>query len=143
MTVTATYSGVSKTTTLTVTRQSLRASFKVTGTTRGTDACTITNDEGDLDCEYDGSGSQGQVDEWIWTTTVGSKEVTHSSNSAVTSADDGCNFLTGAAPVTANGRPQYVSMQVKLQVEDADGNKSTAVTRTVRLYPDSNCDYGF
>jgi hypothetical protein len=74
---------------------------------------------------------------------VGSKEASHDAGSSVTHADSGCNLLSGATPVTVNGQPQYVNMQVKLQVEDSDGKKSDAVTRTIRLFPNSRCDYGF
>ena len=143
VTITGTYSGVTKTTTLTVTPQALRAAFSVTGGVRGTDTCSITGENGPVDCRYDGGSSRGPVRTWIWTTVVGAKEASHESNDAVSAADSGCSLLSGGTPVTVDGRPQYVNIQVKLQVQETTSNKSEVVTRTIRLYPNSRCDYGF
>ena len=143
VTITAVYGGVTRTTTLTVTPQPLSAAFQVKNGSKGTDTCTITSEDGDADCTYDGSSSRGSVALWRWTTTVGSHTGSHDSTQATSGADDGCNVLSGGTPVTIDGRPQYVNITVQLFVEDSAANKSATVSRTVRLYPNSECGYGF
>ena len=54
-----------------------------------------------------------------------------------------CDSFTGGTPVTVDGRPQDINMTVRLQVADSSDRKSDPASKVVRLYPSSQCGYGF
>lgn len=143
VTITATYSGVTKTGTAIVTATANRAVFSVKDGARGSDTCTITNDSGLLDCKFDGSDSRGSVAKYYWSTVVGSTTTDFNTTSASSTPQTICDSFKGGTPVTVDGRPQYLNMTVRLQVADSSDRKSDPASKTVRLYPSSQCGYGF
>ena len=70
VTVTATYSGATKTGNFTVTPPPLEPRFTVVSLTKGNDACAIDQEDGHLDCEFDGRPSTGSIALWHWELTV-------------------------------------------------------------------------
>ena len=143
VTITATYSSVSKTATLIVTTVALRAVFSVKDGARGSDTCTISSDAGAVDCKFDGGDSKGPVRKYYWTTTVGSNTTAYDTTDASTSPSLGCDAYRGGTPVLVDGRAQYINMTVRLQVADSNDKRSDAASKTVRVYPNSGCGYGF
>lgn len=143
VTITATYLGVTKTGTFIVTETAKRAVFSVKDGARGADTCTITGSAGTLDCTFDGSDSKGTVAKYYWTTTVGSSVTEFNTTSASSTPQTICDSFKGGTPVTIDGRSQYLNMTVKLQVADSSDKKSDPASKTVRVYPGSQCGYGF
>ncbi len=143
VTITATYLGVAKTGTFIVTGTTSRAVIAVKDGARGADTCTIINDAGLLDCKFDGSDSKGTVAKYYWTTIVGTSTTEFNTTSASSTPQTICDSFRGGTPVTVDGRPQYINMTVRLQVADSADKKSDAVSKTVRVYPSSECGYGF
>lgn len=143
VTITATYLGVTKTGTLIVTAVANRSVFSVKDGARGADTCTITNDVGALDCKFDASDSKGSIAKYYWKTTVGSSVTEFNTTSASSSPQTICDSFKGGTPVTVDGRPQYINMTVTLQVADSSDKKADPASKTVRVYPASQCGYTF
>ena len=143
VTITAAYSGVTKTGTVIVTSVGLRAVFSVKDGVRGSDTCTITDIAGALDCKFDGGESKGSISKYYWTTTVGSSVTEFNTTSASSAPQTICDSFKGGTPVTVDGRAQYINMTVKLQVADSADKKSDPASKTVKVYPNSQCNYGF
>ncbi|MGE0593581.1 MAG: hypothetical protein AB7G23_06150 [Vicinamibacterales bacterium] len=146
ITITVSYLTSQRIATLTVTPPAapvLTASFRVTSSSRGADACVIVGDDSQLDCTFDGSASTGGVRTWRWTYFIGVKQDSSTSSDPVTRPAGGCGFL-GGQESTNQGGVQFVQMEVRLAVEDAQGNVSNqAVNRNVRMFPNGKCGYGF
>jgi hypothetical protein len=144
VTITAAFGGATQTATLTVTSTVPVASFRVTSTTRGDNACALSNNGNNIDCTFDGSASTGTggVRSWRWTVFVGTQARTTDSSQPVTRPEAGCTFLGGATP-SQDGAVQFVQMEVRLKVTDSRGVEGQeTVNRNVRLFPNTNC-YGF
>jgi hypothetical protein len=124
----------------------LNASFVVTSSSRGSDACAITpgSNGNQIDCEFDARASTGPPTEYRWTYSVGTAQRSHTSGEAQTRPQTGCNFFGGQTPVLVNNVPQYIQMEVRLRVQDSRGNLSSeVVNRNVRFFPNNQCGYGF
>lgn len=136
----ATYAGIKKSATLRVTLPTVRASFTVSSPTKGANACKLISDN-NLDCVLDASASDGRLTRWIWTLTS-EKEVTETRSGTTWTPDIsiGCSFITGATSNT-DSQGRYVNITIKLQVEDRDGTRSSAVSRTVKLYTEERCGF--
>jgi hypothetical protein len=139
------YAGLSMATTLTVTPPSLSAAFVVRSATRGVGACVMEESTQDFDCLLDGSGSQGFIASWIWTYTVGTSTLGHTSTGAGShpQISTKCAFLnTGTGGDGPNG-DRYLNMEVTLQVEDRAGTRTAIVRQPVRLYPNRQCGFSY
>ena len=118
------------------------ARFTVSGTARGTDKCTITDDNGSLDCRYDASTSGGFPRFYNWTFTIGSTNNRSTTTDKTGDFDiqDKCDFFKGRSTNDDSG-DKYLNMDVKLVIEDKEGTTSTPTTRTVRVYVNGKCGY--
>ena len=146
VTLTARYAGVSKDTTLTVTPPPLTPTFTVTSSSRGADACVIIEDGTELDCLFNATGSGGFIRRYLWTYVIGSNTLTHSTLDAESRPDvsSGCTVFQGASKGRDSAGNQYLEMNLSLQLEDAQGNRSSNIARRViKVYPDARCGYDF
>jgi len=143
VTISASYSGTTMSASLTVTTPALSASFVVRSPSHGTGACQITEDLQELDCVADGSGSTGFVSQWLWTfSTVGTTRTQTSSASNVR-PQVGCDFLQTANGGDGPNGDHYLNMTISLQVQDAAGTRSGAVSQAIRLYPNKLCGFSY
>jgi hypothetical protein len=131
---------VQKTTTLTVTLPTPRASFTVTSPAKGTDACLLVSNGRQLDCRLDGRASSGQIVKWFWTLEAREKITAEKTDGIYAEIDTTCGFVNGATASSDSGG-RYVNMTVTLQVEDRDGTRSSNSSRTIKLYTDNNCGF--
>jgi hypothetical protein len=145
VTLTATYGSSTMSSALTVTTPPVSPSFVVQSPTHGPGTCEVESGAAEFDCVLDGSGSTGPVRSWIWTYTVGTDSLSHTATDAGTKPQIAtkCAFLnTGTGGDGPNG-DRYLKMQVTLQVEDASGARSGAVSQAVRLYPNRECGFSY
>ena len=138
VTITATYSGVSKTGSFTVTPPPLEARFTVVSRRHGANACGIDDSDGHMDCEFDGRSSTGSIKEFQWKLRIDNDTYEVKSADGLTHLSPNCGFLDGGGTQTDG---DYVNMGVELNVVGRDGERSTAASRTIKLYPHKNCDY--
>jgi hypothetical protein len=144
VTITASYAGTAMSSTLTVTPAPLSAAFVVRSPARGLGACVIEENTQELDCVLDGSASQGLVDAWVWTYTVGTSTLGHiSKDSGSHPQTTKCAFLnTGTGGDGPNGE-RYLNMEVTLQVQDRTGVRTGIVRQPVKLYPNRQCGFSY
>jgi hypothetical protein len=143
--ITATYGSIAMSSTLTVTPPALGAAFVVRSPARGVGACVMDQNTQDFDCLLDGSASQGFVDAWIWTYTVGTSTLGHTSKDAGShpQVSTKCAFLnTGTGGDGPNG-DRFLNMEVTLQVQDRAGTRTEIVRQPVRLYPNRQCGFSY
>ena len=143
--ITASYNGASMSATLTVTAGTVNAGFVVRSTSRGTGACVVEPDAVDFDCVLDGSQSSGPVSAWIWTYTMGTNTLGHTSNVANSHPQIAtkCGFLSTATGGDAPNGERYLNMTVTLQVRDFSGNLSNTVQQAVKVYPNRQCGFSY
>lgn len=138
VTIEATYAGVTRTSPLTVLAPALEARFRVTSNSRGTDACDIVSSDGEVDCQFDASGSRGFIARYHWNMRVGGSDVSFSTgdDQAVVTPSTRCSLM-------GNGTPQdgTIAMEVSLQLEDRAGNRSGTERQTVRIHHNNRCGY--
>jgi hypothetical protein len=138
VTIIASYAGVTKTAMLTVQPPLLEPRFNVNSPTRGTDACQIIDAAGSVDCTLDGGPSDGFVARYLWTLKVGSNDLSISTGNSAIVPTTTCTLLSGGT-INSDGT---VQLSVSLQLEDREGNKSSATAqRTVALYHGGRCGY--
>ena len=140
--ITATYGDASMTATITVTPPPLIPSFVVRSRSRGPGNCVADEQSQELDCVFDGSGSQGFIDTYLWTYTVGATTVRQSSpatNATVSPQGTGCALYQQGT----GGDGPFLRMEVTLQVRDALGVVSGVVRQQVRLYPNRQCGFSY
>lgn len=145
VTITASFAGFSMATTLTVTPPPLSAAFVVRSPTRGAGACVMEENTQEFDCLLDGSASQGFVDAWIWTYTVGTSTLGHTSKDAGShpQISTKCTFLnTGRGGDGPNG-DRFLNMEITLQVQDRAGTRTDIIRQPVRLYPNRQCGFSY
>jgi hypothetical protein len=140
-TITASYLGVERTATLTVTLPTPRASFTVTSPARGSDACVLIHGARQLDCRIDGRGSSGAIVRWSWVLQARERIVQQRADGILAEIDTDCRLVAGADSFTDSEDLKYVNLAVTLEVMDRDGSQSAPTTRTVRLYTNSNCGF--
>jgi hypothetical protein len=160
--ISAVFSGVTQSATLTLTPQPLAASFTVSSLSAvfrklpsdnapvqispaGTaDACPLVNQA--FDCRFDGSAStpSASIQEYIWTYTFGPRvreERTATPQHKPTETT--CNFFAGQQSSNSGG-VQFINMRVDLKVKTTAGVESAVVTnQNVRIFPAGQCGYGF
>ena len=137
VTITATYSSVSKTGSFTVTPPPLEARITVVSRSRGADACVIDDTDGHMDCEFDGRSSNGSIAEYQWKLRFNSEDYEIATADPVTSLSPNCAFLDGGTLAA----DESVDMVIELKVVGRDGKRSTAASKTIKLYPQKNCGY--
>ncbi len=145
VTITASYAGTTMASTLTVMPPTLSAAFVVRSPLKGLGACVMEENTQDFDCLLDGSASQGFVDSWIWTYTVGTSTLGHTSRDAGShpQISTKCAFLnTGTGGDGPNG-DRFLNMEVTLQVQDRAGVRTGVVRQAVRLYPNRQCGFSY
>ena len=143
--ITASYNGASMSATLTITQGTVNAGFVVRSTSRGTGACVVEPDAVDFDCVLDGSQSSGPVSAWIWTYTMGTNTLGHTSNAANSHPQIAtkCAFLSTATGGDGPNGERYLNMTVTLQVRDFSGNPSNTVQQAVKVYPNRQCGFSY
>jgi hypothetical protein len=136
VTISATYGGLTASTTLTVTQmpQSLPvARFSVSGPS-GTNACKLINNGNDFDCTFDASASTAPaaIVSYVWNYAI-AKNKQEMSTTPVFHPNPNCGLLPSPLP---NPKPTSLQMIVSLQVSDKLGNTSATVTNNnVRILP--------
>jgi hypothetical protein len=143
--ITASYNGASMSATLTVSTGTVNAGFVVRSASRGTGACVVEPDAVDFDCVLDGSQSTGSVATWIWTYTMGTNTLGHTTNTANSHPQIAtkCAFLSTATGGDAPNGEKYLNMTVTLQVRDFSGNLSNTVQQAVKVYPNKECGFSY
>jgi hypothetical protein len=118
------------------------ARFKVTGTGKGDDKCTLTNASGDTDCRLDATTSSGAVRFYIWTYSIGGSNFTDGKTDPVGDLEvsSGCDFFKERSTSDDNGE-KYISMEVSLVLEDRESTRSSRQSRNVRVYVAGYCGY--
>jgi len=137
--LTASYQGVTMSTTLTILAPPLVPRFTVVSTSVGSEACAIVNGAGGVDCALDGSASQGFPSSYIWTLSVsggGSQQISQPEPGPFT-PQTSCGVLAGGTQ--SDGK---VALTISLAIEDRQGNRSSNTeTRTIPLVTNHNCGY--
>src|ERR1044072_10016428 len=98
-----------------------------------------------LDWFLDGSSPPGPISSWVWTYTMGTNTLGH------TSRDGGshpvistkCGFLQTATGGDGPNGEKYLNMTVTLQVETADGVRSNVVQQAVKGDPNHQCGFSY
>ena len=126
--------------TLLVGIRSVIARFTVSNA-QGADICRIVTG-GNLDCTFNGSTSLGSPTTWAWSYVVATGTGTSGNQSAPTFVPTpGCGFFTTKAPQI--GTTGAVQMIVRLTVSKTGGVSEEVTNQNVRLFPQSQCGYGF
>ena len=143
--ISASYNGGSMSATLTITAGTVSAGFVVRSTSRGLGACVVEPDGVDFDCVLDGSQSSGPVSAWIWTYTMGTNTLGHTSTATNSHPQIAtkCAFLSTATGGDGPNGERYLNMSVTLQVRDFAGNVSTIVQQAVKVYPNKQCGFSY
>jgi hypothetical protein len=144
--ITASYSGLSMSATLTVTPPGLTASFVVRSPTKGTGACEVDPESKELDCVLDGSGSTGFISAYLWTYTMGSMTLQYTapgSNPASRPQSTGCPFYQQGTGGDGPNGDRFLNMTATLQVQDSNGIRSGIVQQAVRVYPNKQCGFSY
>ena len=143
--ITAVYGSESMSATLTVTAPSGNAAFVVRSPARGVGACVIESEASEFDCVLDGSSSTGSISSWMWTYTMGTNTLGHTSHDAGSHAviSTKCAFLQTATGGDGPNGEKYLNMTVTLQVQTADGVRSNSVQQAVEVYPNHECGFSY
>jgi hypothetical protein len=143
--ITAVYGSESMSATLTVTAPSGNAAFVVRSPERGAGACVIESEASGFDCVLDGSSSAGSISSWIWTYTMGTNTLGHTSRDAGSHPviSTKCAFLQTATGGDGPNGEKYLNMTVTLQVQTLDGVRSSIVQQAVKVYPHHECGFSY
>lgn len=136
VTIFATYANVNRTAVVTVTPPTLEPRFTVLSIAKGADLCEISNGDGDLDCRFDATTSQGSIEQYFWTFKVKDVTLTKNTTSPETLIDSNCAFLKGG-----DKHDDTFDLQVSLQLRGRDGRTSSTLTKIVKVVHNSRCDY--
>ena len=144
--ITATYGGTAMSAMLTVTPPALVPSFVVRSRTRGAGVCVADEGSQELDCVFDGSASQGFVNGYLWSYTMGSttqRQTSNAPNSVVSPQGTGCTlYQQGTGGDGPNG-DRYLKMEATMQIRDASGALSDVVRQQVKVYPNHQCGFSY
>ena len=111
----------------------------MTSASKGTNACSVIDSAGSIDCVFDSSTAGGFVANHFWTLKVGSTETTFTTGGNTTyTPPTVCANLQGGGSLDGNGA---IQMTVTLVVDDRGGNKSSGQSTNVFLYPLHQCGY--
>jgi hypothetical protein len=118
------------------------ARFTIIGTARGSDRCTLVDNNGSNDCTVDASASSGVPRFYVYTYSLGSSTVTDGKTDKVGDVDiqNACDFFKDRSTNDDNG-DKYLNVDVSLQIQDREGTTSGKTTRTVRFYVAGRCGY--
>jgi hypothetical protein len=118
------------------------ARFTISGP-KGTDACVIKDDDATLDCTYDATTSGGFPRFYNWTYTVSgaNNRSTTTDKTGDVFIQDKCDFFKGRSTSTDSNGDRYLSMDIRLVIEDKEGTSSQPSTRTVRVFTNGRCGY--
>jgi hypothetical protein len=143
--ITAVYGSESLSATLTVTAASGNSAFVVRSAARGVGACEIESEASEFDCVLDGSSSTGSFSSWIWTYTMGTNTLGHTSRDAGSHPDIStkCGFLQTATGGDGPNGEKYLNMTVTLQVQTVDAVRSNIVQQAVKVYPNHQCGFSY
>jgi hypothetical protein len=143
--ITASYAGVTRSTTLTVLPPTLAASFTVRSPDKGSDSCILGPQTDEVDCDTDGRSSRGFVDKWHWSYWTGGSPLGHTTTEGLSKPKiaTGCTFFESARGGDNPDGSRYIQMTIELTVEDRAGNRSAAVRRAVKLYPNRLCGFSY
>jgi hypothetical protein len=144
-TITATYADTTRAATLTVLPPALTASFTVRSPEKGSDSCILGPTADDVDCDTDGTPSRGFVEKWHWSYWTGGAPLAHTTTGGLSKPRfmNGCAFLDSARGGDNPDGSKYLQMTIELVVEDRAGSRSSAVRRSVKLYPNRLCGFGY
>jgi hypothetical protein len=144
-TITATYGGIARSTALTVLPPALVAAYTVTSPQKGADACVFGPDTEATDCVLDGSASRGFIDRWTWTYWTAGIPIGHTTTETRSTPriETKCAFFEGSRGGTDSQGNRYIQMTVELVVQDRAGNRSSAVRRDARMYPNRLCGFAY
>lgn len=144
-TITASYGGVTRATSLTVMPPALVASYTVTSPQKGSDACVFGPDPEETDCVLDGSASRGFIDRFLFTYWTAGAPIGHTTSDTRSTPRIGtrCAFFEGARGGDDAQGNRYIQMTIELVVQDRTGNRSSAVRRDVRMYPNRMCGFSY
>ena len=135
VTVTGTYSGVSKTGTFTVTPTPLEARYTVISASKGANACVVVDDDGKLDCEFDASGSFGNIEQFLWRLILDNDNYDENRSTPKATLSPPCSFLKKGT----KGDDESVPMTVELRLRGKDGSSTSASTKSVKLFRGGFC----
>lgn len=143
-TITASFGGVARTTTLTVLPPTLTASFTVRSPRKGADSCVLGPPD-EVDCDTDGSASRGFVEKWHWTYSTAGSSLSHTTAAGLSKPkiSSGCGFLQFARGGDNPDGSRYIQMTIELAVEDGAGSRSSPMRRAVKLYPNRLCGFTY
>ena len=129
-TISASYNGVTRTASVTVTPPSLAPVFRVSYTGiagSGTDLCFIDSPSGSLSCRFEADQSRGFPTRYLWTISVGNNRREFSSTGATVTPETTCSFFTGAV------LDPWIEMDVSLRVERNGELSNSTARRTVNV----------
>jgi len=144
-TITASYGGTTRSTSLTVLPPALAAIYTVTSPQKGADACVFGRDTDQADCVLDAGASRGFIDRWNWTYWAAGSPIgfTTAETRSTPRIDTKCAFFEGARGGDDSSGNRYIQMTIELVVSDRVGNRSSPVRRAVRLYPNRLCGFTY
>jgi len=130
---------------LTVTGPPLVPVFTVRSALKGYGACVFGPTTEDADCQLDASGSKGFIDLYVWSYTIGTNRLTHTSREAESRLKIAtkCAFFEGGRGGDDPGGGRYVQMNIELQVQDRAGSRSGVASQPVRFYPNHLCGFSY
>jgi len=144
-TISASYGGITRATSLTVLPPALVAAYTVTSPQKGADACVFGPDTEATDCVLDGSASRGFIDRWTWTYWAAGAPIGHTTTETRSTPriETKCAFFEGARGGNDAQGNRYIQMTIELVVQDRAGNRSSAVRRDARMYPNRLCGFSY
>lgn len=137
LSIIARYAGVTRLAVLTVRPPLLVPRFNVFSPSRGSNACSILDAAGSIDCQFETSQSSGFIARYLWTLRVGGTETAFTTSDATYTPSTVCAHLSGAT-VDSDGN---VPMTVTLVLEDRGGNRSNNSSVSVVVWPQGRCGY--
>lgn len=145
-TITASYGGTTRSTSLSVQPPALVASYSVTSLVKGADGCVLGPETDEVDCVLDARASTGFIEQWIWRYwTVEGSPIGHTTTNAQSRPAIGlrCAFFENARGGDDAQGNRYIQMTIELVVQDRLGNRSSPVRRALRLYPNRLCGFSY
>ena len=145
-TITASYAGATRSTSLSVQPPALVASYSVTSPVKGMDGCVLGPETDEVDCALDARASTGFIEQWIWRYwTVEGSPIGHTTNSAQSrpAINGRCAFFENSRGGDDAQGNRYIQLTIELVVQDKLGNRSAPVRRALRLYPNRLCGFSY
>ncbi|HEY6359829.1 MAG TPA: hypothetical protein VIX63_01930 [Vicinamibacterales bacterium] len=96
-------------------------------------------------CADGGASSIGPVERWSWRYWTVNTPLSHMAtvaNSTMNLATR-CAFFDGARGGDGPNGDRYIQMEIELVVLDREGNRSAAVRKPVKMYPNRLCGFNY